>query len=56
MTQAEKLLARLLSLEQTPGLHEIVVYITADKTIGFWIVEKLDKKIEGEPKPVQNVV
>lgn len=49
MTQAEKLLARLQSLDAS-SLYEIVVYITHDKTIGFWIVEKRPVKLEGEHK------
>jgi len=49
MTQEERLLARLKSLDAS-SLYEIVVYITPDKTIGFWIVEKRAAKVEGEQK------
>ncbi len=55
MTQTEKLLARLEQIKQVPGLYEIVVYVTPNQTIGFWIVDKSDLKIEGEEKP-KNVV
>lgn len=50
MTQAEKLLARIQTLEPS-GLYEIVVYITPEKTIGFWMVQK-QGKTEGETKPI----
>jgi hypothetical protein len=49
MTQEEKLMARLKSLEES-SLYEIVVYITAEKSIGFWIVKKQSVKLEGENK------
>lgn len=49
MTQEEKLLARLRTLDAS-SLYEIVVYVTPDKMIGFWIVEKKSVKIEGEQK------
>jgi hypothetical protein len=49
VTQEEKLLARLKTLDPS-SLYEIVVYITPDKTIGFWVVEKKAAKLEGEPK------
>jgi hypothetical protein len=49
MTQEEKLLARLRTLDGS-ALYEIVVYITPDKTIGFWVVEKKPSKLEGELK------
>lgn len=49
MTQEERLIARLKSLEES-SLYEIVVYITAQKTIGFWIVRKQPVKLEGEVK------
>lgn len=49
MTQAEKLVARLQTLDGS-SLYEIVVYITPEKTIGFWIVEKKPVKLEGEAK------
>lgn len=48
MTQEEKLVARLRTL-QGSSLYEIVVYITPEQTIGFWIVERKPVKIEGEP-------
>jgi hypothetical protein len=51
MTQAEKLVARLQTLDAS-SLYEIVVYVTPDKTIGFWVVEKKPVKLEGEQKPV----
>jgi hypothetical protein len=49
MTQEEKLLARLKTLDPS-SLYEIVVYVTPDQTIGFWVVEKKAAKLEGEPK------
>ncbi len=49
MTQEEKLLARLRTLDGS-ALYEIVVYITPDKMIGFWIVQKQTAKIEGEQR------
>jgi hypothetical protein len=49
VTQEEKLLARLRSLDAS-SLYEIVVYITPEKTIGFWVVEKKPVKLEGEQK------
>ena len=49
MTQAEKLIARLQSRDES-SLYEIIVYITAEKTIGFWVVKKQPVKLEGEPK------
>lgn len=49
MTQEEKLLARLRTLDAS-SLYEIVVYVTPEKTIGFWVVEKRSTKIEGEQK------
>lgn len=49
MTQEEKLLARLKALDPS-SLYEIVVYVTPEKTIGFWVVEKKGVKIEGEQK------
>ena len=51
MTQEEKLLARLRSLDAS-SLYEIVVYVTAEKTIGFWIVKKQPVKLEGETTAV----
>lgn len=49
MTQEEKLIARLKTLDGS-SLYEIVVYITPEKTIGFWLVKKEPAKVEGEPK------
>jgi hypothetical protein len=49
VTQEEKLLARLKTLDPS-SLYEIVVYVTPDKTIGFWVVEKKAAKLEGEQK------
>jgi hypothetical protein len=46
MTNEEKLLARLKTLDAS-SLYEIVVYVTADKTVGFWVVTKTGKA-EGE--------
>lgn len=54
MTQEEKLLARLKTLDAS-SLYEIVVYVTPEKTIGFWVVEKKSAKIEGEQKPAERV-
>ena len=51
MTQEERFIARLKSLEES-SLYEIVVYVTAEKTIGFWIVRKQPVKLEGELKPI----
>lgn len=48
MTQEEKLLARLKQVIAEAGLHEIVVYVTPEKTVSFWIVDK--GKLEGEQK------
>jgi hypothetical protein len=52
MDQTEKLLARLRTLDAS-SLYEIVVYVTPDKTIGFWVVEKRPVKLEGEQKRAQ---
>lgn len=49
MTQTEKLAARLQQILDTPGLHEITVYVAPDKTVQFWVVK--DYKPEGEPPP-----
>jgi hypothetical protein len=49
MTQVERLIARLNTID-TPGLYEIVIYVTPEKTIGFWIVEKKTAKVEGLEK------
>jgi hypothetical protein len=49
VTQEEKLVARLKTLDPS-SLYEIVVYVTPDKTIGFWVVEKKAAKLEGEQK------
>ena len=46
MTQLEKLIARIKSLDPA-GLYEIVIYITPDGMLGFWIVNK-KAKTEGE--------
>jgi hypothetical protein len=48
VTQEEKLVARLKTLDPS-SLYEIVVYVTPDKTIGFWVVEKKAAKLEGIP-------
>lgn len=52
MTQEEKLLKRLQTLDPS-SLYEIVVYVTPEKTIGFWIVNKQEVKLEGEKKALQ---
>lgn len=54
MTQEEKLAARLKQVLSEPGLHEIKVFITADKTISFWIVTS--SQVEGETKIIKNVI
>jgi len=46
MTQEEKFMARLRTLDPS-SLYEIVVYVTPEKTIGFWMVEKQPVKLEG---------
>ena len=51
MTQEEKLVARLQTLDAS-SLYEIVVYITPEKTIGFWVIKKATEKVEGEVKNV----
>ena len=48
MTQEEKLLKRINSID-SPGLYEIIVYVTAEKTIAFWLVKR--HEVEGEQKP-----
>lgn len=55
MTQEEKLLARLKTLDPS-SLYEVVIYVTPEKTIGFWIVQKQPVKIEGETKTEKPVV
>lgn len=49
MTQEEKLTARLKQVISEAGLHEIVIYVTPDKVVQFWIVET--KPVEGEVIP-----
>jgi len=49
MTQEEKLTARLKQVISEAGLHEIVIYVTPDKVVQFWIVET--KPVEGEVTP-----
>ncbi len=46
MTQEEKLSARLKQALSEPGLHQIVVFVNADKVVVFWLVDT--KKVEGE--------
>ena len=46
MTQEEKFIARIRTLDPS-SLYEIVVYVTPEKTIGFWMVEKQAVKLEG---------
>ena len=48
MTQEEKFTARLYQVLSEPGLHEIMVFINADKTVTFWVVTS--RKVEGEEK------
>jgi L-rhamnose mutarotase len=50
MTQEEKLSARLKQVLSETGLHEIKVYINAEKEVVFWVVET--KKAEGEKSSV----
>lgn len=50
MTQLEKFVSRLKTLDPS-SLYRITVYVTSDKELGFWIVEKLPNKVEGELKP-----
>ena len=47
MSQEEKFVLRLKQILSETGLHEIVVYVTPEKEIAFWIVET---------KPVEGVV
>lgn len=49
MTQEEKLAARLKQVIAEAGLHEIVIYVTPDKVIQFWVVNT--KPVEGEVTP-----
>lgn len=49
MTQVEKLAARISNLDAS-ALYEIVVYVTAEQTIGFWMVKKVTERLEGETK------
>jgi len=53
MTQEEKFALRLKQILSETGLHKIVVYVTPEKEIAFWVVET--KKVEGEPKPENRV-
>lgn len=46
MTQLEKLIARIKSLDPS-HLYEIMIYVTPDGMLGFWIVNK-KAKTEGE--------
>ncbi len=55
MTQEEKLLARLRTLDAS-ALYEIVIYVTPEKTIGFWIVQKQPVKLEGEAHEMQKLM
>lgn len=53
MTQEEEaLLKRLRSLDAS-SLYEIVVYVTPEKTIGFWIVNKQPDKLEHVKRDTQ---
>ena len=45
MNQEEKFALRLKQILAETGLHEIVVYVTPEKEIAFWVVET--KKVEG---------
>lgn len=53
MNQEEKLALRLKQILAETGLHEIVVYVTPEKEIAFWVVET--KKVEGETKTENRV-
>lgn len=52
MEQEQKLALRLKQVLEMPGLHEIVVYVTPDKKIQFWVVDT--KPVEGVVKCEQN--
>lgn len=54
MTQEEKLAARLKQVLAESGLHAILVYVTPEKTIQFWVID--DGKVEGETPPPRNVL
>jgi len=47
LSQTEKLALRLKQILSETGLHKIVVYVTPEKEIAFWVVET---------KPVEGVV
>ena len=49
MTQIEKLIARLKSLDPS-SLYNVMLYVTPDGSIGFWVVRKEPEKVEGEQK------
>lgn len=48
MTQEQKFAARLKQLLSESGLHEIIVFVSADRTISFWVVKS--DKVEGEKR------
>jgi hypothetical protein len=54
LTQNEKLSLRLNQVLKEGGLHQIMVYVTPDKQISFWIVN--NGKVEGLPQNTENVV
>lgn len=48
MTQEEKLALRLKQVLSETGLHKILVYVTPEKTIAFWVVKT--EPVEGAVK------
>ena len=54
LTQADKLSLRLNQVLKEGGLHQIMVYVTPEKEISFWIVKS--EKVEGVPQKSENVV
>jgi hypothetical protein len=54
LSQNEKLSLRLNQVLKEGGLHQIMVYVTPDKQISFWIVN--NGKVEGLPQNSENVV
>lgn len=46
--QEENLIKRLRSFDES-SLYQVMVFVTPDRLIGFWFVEKLGKP-EGMPK------
>ena len=54
MTQEEKFALRLKQVLSEPGLHEIQVYVTPEKTIAFWVVKT--EPVEGVVKNTKDGV